>query len=134
MSRSQTRLPDPPTKLATALRSVDAAAGQVVLAVEALRSALREAQSALDDVLRRPAEVDPPSHARSQTRDQEVKPPALRILRLPDVTRATGLARSTIWRLQGEGRFPKARRLSPRAVGWVAEEIEEWISTRSQLP
>ena len=55
---------------------------------------------------------------------------APRILRLPQVLELTGISRSTIYVRMGEGLFPKPVRLGPRAVGWIAGEIEAWIEAR----
>jgi prophage regulatory protein len=50
-----------------------------------------------------------------------------RLLRFPDVRRCTGLSRSTIWRLERRGDFPKHRRISANAVAWAENEVLEWI-------
>jgi len=42
--------------------------------------------------------------------------PSLKLLRFPAVRERTGLSRSTIWRLEREGDFPKHRRISANAV------------------
>ncbi len=42
----------------------------------------------------------------------------------------TGLARSTVYHLIAEGRFPSPVKLSKRAVAWRQSEIDEWISQR----
>ena len=52
------------------------------------------------------------------------------ILRLPQVTSAVGLSRATVYRLCSEKRFPQPVRLSSQAVGWLASEVEEWITSR----
>jgi predicted DNA-binding transcriptional regulator AlpA len=52
------------------------------------------------------------------------------ILRLPSVMEATGLSRTTIWRLESRGQFPARRRLGPQAIGWLLKDVEEWITTR----
>lgn len=52
---------------------------------------------------------------------------ATRILRLPNVKTRTGLSGSTIYLRIAEGRFPKPVSLGGRAVGWVEEEITEWL-------
>jgi prophage regulatory protein len=52
------------------------------------------------------------------------------ILRLPDVQSRTGLSRSEIYRREGLGEFPKRIHLGTRSVGWIAEEVQEWIETR----
>ena len=54
----------------------------------------------------------------------------MRLLRFKDVQKLVGLARTTIWRFEREGTFPKRRRISSRAVGWVEKEVEEWIKSR----
>jgi prophage regulatory protein len=54
----------------------------------------------------------------------------MRILRLPEVIEVTGLSRMTIYRREAQGEFPKRRRLGRNAVGWVAEEVDQWIQSR----
>lgn len=53
-----------------------------------------------------------------------------RIMRQDEVERITGLSRTTIWRMERRGDFPERRQLAPNAVGWLAEEVEEWIRER----
>jgi prophage regulatory protein len=55
-----------------------------------------------------------------------------RLLRFPAVRDRTGLSRSTIWRLERRGEFPRHRQISPNAVAWVEEEITQWIQSRVQ--
>ena len=57
-----------------------------------------------------------------------------RIVREPECQEATGISRSTRWRLEREGLFPQRRRLSPRLVGWLESEIQAWIHDRDQSP
>jgi len=52
------------------------------------------------------------------------------VVRIGDVCAATKLSRSTIWRLERDGRFPRRVKLSIRAVGWRAADIEAWLKTR----
>lgn len=54
----------------------------------------------------------------------------VRILRLPEVQRRTGLSRSTIYVRLDQGRFPKPVSLGARAVGWIESEVDEWIRER----
>lgn len=49
------------------------------------------------------------------------------IWREPEVKQVTGISRSTRWRLMQRGEFPKKIQLSPRATGWIAAEIVEWL-------
>ena len=57
-----------------------------------------------------------------------------RIMRLADVEQATGFKRSHIYNLMSEGRFPKARRIGCRAVGWDSTEIQQWIENAEGSP
>ena len=50
------------------------------------------------------------------------------ILRLPAVQKRTGLSRSTIYLRISEGGFPKPISLGGRAVGWIEEEINDWLN------
>lgn len=52
------------------------------------------------------------------------------VLRLPEVTKLTGLSRSSIYRLESLGLFPGRVKLSESASAWRAEEVQEWISNR----
>ncbi len=47
------------------------------------------------------------------------------------VQEVTSLSRTTRWRLERRGQFPKRVRLSPGRVGWRQAEIEDWISSRA---
>ena len=55
----------------------------------------------------------------------------MRILRLPEVSRATGLSRSTIFRLVQAGSFPSSVRLTARTIGWCSTDVEAWIAVRA---
>ena len=37
------------------------------------------------------------------------------------------ISRSTIWRLERDGKFPSRRKISPGKVAWLKSEIEEWM-------
>ena len=52
------------------------------------------------------------------------------ILRLPHVKQRTGLSRSTIYLRMSEGTFPKSISLGERTVGWLEDEIEDWIAEK----
>ena len=64
----------------------------------------------------------------SEPRTQHVGPP--RLLRFPAVRGRTGLSRSTIWRLERRGAFPRHRRISPNAVAWLEQDVSEWIESK----
>lgn len=53
-----------------------------------------------------------------------------RLLRPRVVCERTGLSRSTLWRLERRGAFPRHRQISTNAVGWLEEEVNAWIRAR----
>lgn len=55
------------------------------------------------------------------------------ILRRKQVEKRTGLSRSTIYLRIQEGTFPKPINLGERAVGWLENEIEAWLTARIKL-
>jgi prophage regulatory protein len=50
--------------------------------------------------------------------------------RLQTVLAATGLGRSTIYRLISEGSFPAPVRLGRRAVAWRWSDLDQWTRSR----
>lgn len=59
------------------------------------------------------------------------QPPVERhIMRRDEVERKTGFKRAHIYSLMKDGKFPKAKRIGMRAVGWDSQEIEQWIADR----
>lgn len=54
------------------------------------------------------------------------------ILRLPHVGQVTSLGKTTIRRLVTRGEFPPPIRLSARAVGWRAGDVQQWLDSRSR--
>lgn len=61
----------------------------------------------------------------------------LRIMRLHEVMRVTSLSSVTIWRFINAQKFPPARHLGANSIGWIASEVEAWITalpTRISVP
>lgn len=52
------------------------------------------------------------------------------LLRLKEVMKRTGLSRSMIYELAGKGKFPKQILITERCVGWVEDEVHDWILQR----
>jgi predicted DNA-binding transcriptional regulator AlpA len=67
--------------------------------------------------------MDPGSHER-------IAPTVLRVIRLKEVCRQTGLSRASIYRLMGARDFPRSHPLSPGTVGWSELEVQQWIAKR----
>jgi prophage regulatory protein len=53
-----------------------------------------------------------------------------RVVRFREVEDRVGLSRTTIWRLERDGKFPLRLKISARTVGWIESEIEAWIAGR----
>ena len=69
------------------------------------------------------------AHSKASTPDTESVSVRV-LLRLPIVIQATGLGRSTIYKLVAEKKFPTPVRLTSRAVAWRRADIERWTSQR----
>lgn len=52
------------------------------------------------------------------------------ILRFPSVKARTTVPRSTAYLWMSQGNFPKPIKLGGRAVGWLEEDIEQWLNQR----
>lgn len=52
------------------------------------------------------------------------------ILRLPAVKNHVGLSRSTIYLLMSKNEFPAQISLGDRAVGWLEEDIQNWLAEK----
>lgn len=61
--------------------------------------------------------------------EQAYASPVLALLRRPEVTRRTGLSRSTLYARMKLGTFPKPVYLTPTTPAWIEAEVEEWIVT-----
>jgi prophage regulatory protein len=100
--------------------------------VRALVDLHRETTELLYILRSLPAERQPeqvPTTARATpTRDSESRLP--RLLPFREVAQLVALSRSTIWRMERAGQFPKRRRLSVNKVAWWEPEIEEWLQNR----
>jgi prophage regulatory protein len=56
------------------------------------------------------------------------RPPS--ILRLRDLQHRVNLSRSMIYARIAAGDFPPPIALGPRAVGWLAADVQKWIRSR----
>ena len=54
-----------------------------------------------------------------------------KFLRLRDVLAATGLSRSSLYRLVREAKFPAPVHLGARTAAWLASEIDAYIEARA---
>lgn len=50
-----------------------------------------------------------------------------RLIRRAQVLELTGLSRTTLWKMEREGRFPRRRQVGRAAVAWSEREVVEWM-------
>ena len=53
-----------------------------------------------------------------------------KLLTQKQVVDLVGLSRTTIWRLERAGQFPRRLQVSTKAVRWNQAEIVDWIESR----
>ena len=53
-----------------------------------------------------------------------------RIIRASELQKITGLSRTTLWRLENKGDFPRRIKLGAGSVGWRNSEVTQWIEQR----
>jgi prophage regulatory protein len=84
------------------------------------------------DDLARSRKADPDvAGDRRRSRLERLEGIPLKFLRFTTVRDRTGLSRSTIWRLERQGAFPKHRRISANAVAWLEQEINDWVLSKA---
>jgi len=52
------------------------------------------------------------------------------LLKIQKVIELTTLRRSTLYRLVEIGKFPRPVKLTTRTIGWVEEEVKEFIQNK----
>jgi len=54
-----------------------------------------------------------------------------RYYRRPALEEMLGLSRSTIYRMMQHGEFPRPVLLGRRAVGWLEDDIDNWLGSKA---
>lgn len=67
----------------------------------------------------------------AQRREPDITADGYRLARLHEVMKATGLSRSTLYKLMAAGEFPASIKLGPRAMAWRLIEVHSWIDQRA---
>ena len=57
----------------------------------------------------------------------------MRILRKNEIKDKVGLSSVTLWRLERAGKFPSRVQLGPRCVGWLENDVDEWLKSRPKV-
>jgi prophage regulatory protein len=74
-----------------------------------------------------------PNHSVAESqRTEKLALLPLKLLRFTDVRERTGLSRSTVWRLERRGAFPKHVKVSANIVAWLEEDVVEWIRSKAR--
>ncbi len=54
----------------------------------------------------------------------------MQLLRIHEVTKLTGLSRSSIYKQMQLQNFPKGVKITSRSIAWPSDEIDLWVSER----
>ena len=57
----------------------------------------------------------------------------MQVIKLKTVIQLTSLSSATIYRLIKNEEFPKQLKLAERSSGWLLEEINDWLESKSTL-
>ncbi len=60
-------------------------------------------------------------------------PGSCRLIRLREVLNICGMSRATLYREIKLHGFPAPVRLSARTVGWLQDEVMQWVESRIEL-
>ena len=55
----------------------------------------------------------------------------MQVIKLKTVIQLTSLSSATIYRLIKNEEFPKQLKLAERSSGWLLEEINDWLESKS---
>ena len=55
-----------------------------------------------------------------------------RLLTQKDVEEIVRLSKTSLYRYMRAGQFPEPLRIGPKAVRWRADEVQDWIESRSR--
>jgi prophage regulatory protein len=53
------------------------------------------------------------------------------LYRRDDVLKLLNVSRTTLWRMEREGLFPRAVQISERRKGYLKSQVDDWFSRRS---
>ena len=56
-----------------------------------------------------------------------------RVIKISEVKELTTLSNASIYRLIKLGEFPKQLKLAERSSGWLLDEINDWLESKSIL-
>jgi len=56
-----------------------------------------------------------------------------KLLSVREACEMTGLSRSTLWRLERSGEFPRRRQIAKRRVAFLHSEVRRWMQSREAV-
>lgn len=56
-----------------------------------------------------------------------------RFMRLPEVCKAAGISKSTIWERVRRGMFPHPVKVTDKCTAWRSDEVEAWMASRPRV-
>ena len=54
------------------------------------------------------------------------------IIRPRELSQELGVTKPTLWRWEKEGNLPPRKKIGPNCVGWLRNDIEEWLQSRPE--
>lgn len=66
----------------------------------------------------------------SQPNKNQNQAPRRRLLTLREVSSEYGVNKAFVYRMMGEGKFPRSVKIGDNSVRWVADEIEAWYQAK----
>ena len=54
----------------------------------------------------------------------------MKLLRIKEVIRLTGISKSSVYALSNAGKFPAPIKLSEKSSAWVESEVLDWIQSK----
>lgn len=54
----------------------------------------------------------------------------MKMLHWPEVEKLIGVSRTTAWRWERDGQFPRRLKLGPKTVAWSEQEVLAWLASR----
>lgn len=56
----------------------------------------------------------------------------MKVIKETKVIEIVCISHTTLWRIIKAGKFPRPIRLSPNRVGWIEDEIYQWIAEQQK--
>lgn len=57
---------------------------------------------------------------------------SLQIIRPTELAEILSVSKQTLWRMENRGELPKRVKISKRAVGWLASDIQEFLNSKKE--